>query len=112
MKTIASWIFESLAVAAVVVLCLGLPSALDLPIWTLALTAIPMLFYLLWRLDRERFSWRFTLLMAVVLGASVVIYAYVLPRSWSSVSPFVIVIGISILASYMRRKREERNHVA
>jgi hypothetical protein len=109
--TIASWILESLVAAAVVVLCVGIPSAYDLPLWTLALSAIPMFFYLSWRLDRERFSWRFTLLMAGILGAGVLIQACVVARRWSSGS-FVIFICIFILASYLRRKREQTHHVA
>jgi glucose-6-phosphate-specific signal transduction histidine kinase len=110
-KSIASWIGESLAATAVVVICLGIPSVFDLPLWTLALSAIPILFYLSWRLDRERFSWPLTLLMAVVLSAVVLIHAYVVPERWRSVSLVVTVLCISILASWLRRKRKETHHV-
>ncbi|HKI69410.1 MAG TPA: hypothetical protein VKA67_07475, partial [Verrucomicrobiae bacterium] len=77
MRTVASWILESLAATAVIVACLGSASAL--PLWVAALSVIPMIFYLVWRLDRERFAWRFALSSGLLLSGVVLALAYVFP---------------------------------
>lgn len=110
MKTITSWILESVIATAVIVLCLGIPSVLNLPLWTLALSGIPMLLYLTWRLDRNRFSWQFTVLMAMLLGGLMLVNAYALPEAWHSWSPYIMILILTLIGSRLRRKLKETHH--
>jgi hypothetical protein len=108
MNIIAKWILESLAAAAVIVICLCLPQALHLPAWTLGLTAIPLLLYLSWRLDGKAFAWRRVLVLALVFGALLIIEEEFLPQSWNSWSRYVIIFTFVLIASRFRRTKELR----
>jgi hypothetical protein len=92
MKIIANWIIESLAAAVVIIVCVGIPAALKLPAWTLALAAFPIVFYLSWRLDGRTPAWRRVVVFAAILSALLLVQELLVPQSWHSWSQLVIVV--------------------
>ena len=109
MNTIASWILESFVAAVVIIVCLGIPSLLNLPLWSLTLSGILAILYLFWRLDHEHFTWQFAILIAIVVGAAGMIQAYVIPEAWRSKYMIVVVVVISAFGSYLHRKKKASN---
>ena len=105
MKTVTSWILESVLATIIIVVCMGIPGALGLPRWTLAFSAFPVAIYLMWRLDRESISWRVALVFAVLLAGLLLAQSLLVPETWHPWTAVVIVFAVSSIVSRLRRKR-------
>jgi hypothetical protein len=104
MKSVTSWILESVVATIVFVLCLGIPGALGLPRWTLALSAFPIWLYLVWRLQRPAVKWRFALIFATLLAALFAMQFAVVPAAWRPVTWTAIVVLVVVLAALVQRR--------
>jgi len=106
MKIIVQWILESLAAAVVLITCVGIPQALELPGWTLALAAFPVVFYLSWRLEGRPATWRGVVVFAAILSALLLVQELFVPQSWYLWSTSIIVAIASWVGCHLRRQKE------
>jgi len=105
MNPIASWILEALAATIIIMICLSAPEILSFPRWTIAFFGIPVVLYLMWRLESEAFLWRTALVIAVLLAALMVSNSLLVPEAWHPWSSIVIVCAASLIGSRLSRKK-------
>src|SRR5262245_49409671 len=105
MKPVRSWLLESVVAAIVIVACFGIHEALDFPQWALGFFAIPIAFYLMWRLQDEAFSWIIALIIGLLLASLLALQTLAIPESWRAYSSAAIVFTVVCIYSRLKRKR-------
>jgi len=109
MRRVAFWILESVAATVILVLCLGIPGVLDLPGWTVALSAFPIWLYLTWRLDRPAVNWRLAVIFAALLAAIFALGFLVVPERWRPVAR-ITILAFAVTLATSQRRRESSSH--
>ncbi|HMP83220.1 MAG TPA: hypothetical protein PKA41_11015 [Verrucomicrobiota bacterium] len=105
MKTIVSWLLESLAATLIIIVCLSAPQMLKLPPWTMGLFAFPMIIYLSWRLRPGAIGWGRALLATVAITGLIFIQEKFVTEDWQVLFSFgiAVVIWMILRSSNCRR---------